>query len=87
MIQVTQQSILRNLAVLCEPSPDIRVGQLLAHLGFLAEDRYERTLWEIDDVELLQILEQHRTELMGLQSTTLESSVSTWFPPTNSRAA
>jgi hypothetical protein len=41
--------ILRNLAVLCELSPDVRFGQLLANLGFLAEDMSDRTLWDIED--------------------------------------
>jgi hypothetical protein len=29
------------LAEVCELSPDVRLGQLLAHLGFLAVQRYD----------------------------------------------
>jgi hypothetical protein len=44
-------------------SPDIRIGQLLANLGLLAEDQYDRNLWDIEDTELLQVIEQHRAQL------------------------
>ena len=46
-------------------SPDVRLGQLLAHLGFLGEDQTGRTLWDIDDEQLLAVLDHHRGELAG----------------------
>ena len=64
MIQPTQQDILRTLAALCELSPGVRFGQLLANLGFLAEDMSDRTLWDIEDTELFQIIERHRADLV-----------------------
>ena len=51
------------LAELCELSPDVQLGQLLAHLGFLGEDQTGRTLWDIDDEQLLAVLQHHRAEL------------------------
>ena len=51
------------LAETCELSPDVRLGQLLAHLGFLGEDQTGRSLWDIDDAEMLQVLERHRDDL------------------------
>ena len=67
MIEPMQQDILRSLATLCELSPGVRFGQLLANLGFLAEDMADRTLWEIDNAELLQVLERHKTDLSKRQ--------------------
>ncbi len=67
MSQSTQQDILRNLAALCELSPEVRFGQLLANLGFLAEDMSDRTLWDIEDTELLQVIERHRADLSKRQ--------------------
>jgi hypothetical protein len=67
MIQPTQQDILRSLAALWELSPGVRFGQLLANLGFLAEDVCDRTLWNIEDTELFQIIERHRTDLCKRQ--------------------
>lgn len=67
MREPLKQDILRTLAALCELSPDVRVGQLLAHPGFLAEDLADRTLWDIEDAELLQVLEKHRADLSKRQ--------------------
>ncbi|HLW64766.1 MAG TPA: hypothetical protein VKS79_05550 [Gemmataceae bacterium] len=63
MITPTQQEILRRLTYLCEKSPDVRFGQLLAHLGFLSEDMNEHGLWDVEDDELLRVIERHAVEL------------------------
>lgn len=68
MIQPMQQDILRSLTALCELSPGVRFGQLLANLGFLVEDLSDRTLWDIEDAELLQVIEKHRADLSKRQS-------------------
>lgn len=67
MIPATQREALALLAELCEMSPDIRLGQLLAHIGFLGEDQTGRSLWDIDDEQLLAVLYHHRAELVGRQ--------------------
>src|SRR5687768_385633 len=63
MMSSTKREALALLAELCELSPDIRLGQLFAHLGFLSEDQTERTPWDIDDEQLLAVLYHHRNEL------------------------
>lgn len=63
MIPHTQREALSVLAELCEQSPDVRLGQLLAHIGFLGEDQTGRSLWDIDDEQLLGVLFHHRAEL------------------------
>ena len=63
MIARVQEEIMAKLAALCELSPDVRVGQLMAHLGFLAEDMFGRGLWDVDDEQLLAVIERHRQEL------------------------
>jgi hypothetical protein len=65
MIPATQREVLDVLAELCELSPDVRLGQLLAHLGFLGQDQTGRSLWDIDDEQLLAVLYHHRAELAG----------------------
>ena len=67
MIEPLQQDILRSLAALCKLSPGVRFGQLIANLGFLAEDMSDRTLWDIEDAELLQVIERHRADLSQRQ--------------------
>jgi uncharacterized protein (DUF433 family) len=69
VIPATQREALAVLAELCELSSDVRLGQLLAHLGFLGEDQTGRTLWDIDDEQLLAVLYHHRAELIARQPT------------------
>jgi hypothetical protein len=67
MIPATQREALAVLAEVCELSPDVRLGQLFAHLGFLGEDQTGRTLWDIDDDQMLAVLYHHRAELVARQ--------------------
>jgi hypothetical protein len=64
----TRSEALALLAEVCELSPDVRLGQLLAHLGFLGEDQTGRSLWNIEDDELLAVLRHHRAELEAAAS-------------------
>jgi hypothetical protein len=48
-------------------APDVRLGQLIAHLAFLGEDQAERSLWDIEDDDLLGVLHRHRAELLARQ--------------------
>ena len=63
MIPATQREALAVLAELCELSSDVRLGQLLAHVGFLGEDQTGRSFWNIDDEQFLNVLYHHRAEL------------------------
>jgi hypothetical protein len=71
----TRAEALDLLTELCALSPDVRLGQLLAHLGFLGEDQTGRTLWDIDDEQLLAVLYHHRGELVA-RTTTPEAAMS-----------
>jgi len=70
MIPATQREALSVLAELCELSPDVRLGQLFAHLGFLGQDQTGRSLWDIEDEQLLAVLYHHRAELVARQQST-----------------
>jgi hypothetical protein len=67
MIPPTQREALDVLAEVCEMSPHVRLGQLLAHLGFLGEDQTGRSLGDIDDEQFLAVLYHHRAELAARQ--------------------
>ena len=75
MIPATQREALAVLAELCAVSPDVRLGQLLAHLGFLGADQTGRSLWDIDDEQLLAVLYHHRGELVGRTQDTPNQSL------------
>jgi hypothetical protein len=63
-----QKELLKVLAEIWELSPDVRMGQLLAHLGFLGEVYQNRSLGYIEDAELLSVLVRHRAELQSRTS-------------------
>lgn len=69
MMTETKSEALAVLAEICELSPDVRLGQLLAHLGFLGEDQVDRSLWNIDDEQFLTVLYHHRSELTSRSQT------------------
>jgi hypothetical protein len=80
-----QREALTILAEVWALSPDVRLGQLLAHLGFLGEAHLGRGLGYIEDDELIAVLYRHRGELIdrlpvpakpALQPTEAATSVS-----------
>jgi hypothetical protein len=60
-----QREALSVLAEVWQLSPDVRLGQLMAHVGFLGEVHVGRGLGYIDDDEMLAILYRHRAELIA----------------------
>lgn len=60
-----QREALSLLAELGSLSPDVRLGQLFAHLGFLGEAHVGRGLGYIDDDELLAVMYRHKAELVA----------------------
>ena len=65
MMSDLQREALAVLAEVWGLSPDVRLGQLFAHLGFLGEVHLGRSLGYIDDDELMSILYRHRAELLA----------------------
>lgn len=59
---MTQDLLFRlfELSTLC---PDLRFGQMLMNLDFLADDMFGHNLWDIEDEELLSIIERFRQDL------------------------
>ena len=65
-----QQAIIERLARICELSPDIRFGQMMAMMGFLAEDFSDQSVWDVEDETLLTVLDKHLADLTARGSTT-----------------
>ena len=66
------------LAVLAEVwslSPDVWLGQWMAHLGFLGETHLGKGLGYIEDDELIAVLYRHRAELKARLEGTPHQSV------------
>ncbi len=60
-----QRDAMATLAEIWALSPDVRLGQLFAHLGFLSEAHFGRGLGDIDDDDMIAILERHKSELIA----------------------
>jgi len=58
-----QREALAVLAEVWSLSPDVRLGQLMAHLDFLGEAHVGKGLGYIEDDELTAVMYRHRAEL------------------------
>jgi hypothetical protein len=66
-----QREALNVLAEVWTLAPEVRLGQLMAHLGFLGEVHVGKGLGDIEDDELIAVLYRHGAELRSrLEGTT-----------------
>ena len=65
MTENIQREALSLLAEVWALSPDVRLGQLMAHLGFLGEAHLNHGLGDIENEELIGMLHRHREELLA----------------------
>jgi hypothetical protein len=63
MIQPTRQEILERLARLSELAPDMRFGQLIASLAFMAAGPWDQSLWDLEDEQLVGAIRQMESDL------------------------
>jgi hypothetical protein len=63
MIESTRQEILARLARLSELAPDMRFGQLIANLAFMAAGPWDKTLWDLEDDRLIGAIRQLESDL------------------------
>ena len=75
MTHPTRGEILSRLARLSELAPDMRFGQLIANLAFLAAGPWDRTLWDLEDEQLLGAIRQFEADLLARAGPTAEPSV------------
>lgn len=63
MMEPTRQEILTRLAHLSELAPDMRFGQLIANLAFMAAGPWDQTLWDLEDDQLMGAIRQMEADL------------------------
>ena len=78
-----QREALAMLAEVWTLSPDVRLGQLMAHLGFLGEAHLGKGLGYIEDDELVAVLYRHRAEL----NARLQGMPNEALPPTGAETS
>jgi hypothetical protein len=67
MIDTTRQEILHSLESLSELA-DVRFGQLVANLSYLAIGPTNEAIWDMEDEQLLGAIRQHIDDLSQRQS-------------------
>jgi hypothetical protein len=63
MITGQCQEILRLLERLSELAPDVRFGQLIANLSYLAIGPTNEAIWDMEDDQLLAAIHKHIADL------------------------
>jgi len=63
MNSVETNSMLQTLGKVWELCPEMRLGQLMATLGLLAEDTTDHSLWDVEDRDLLAAMERFQDDL------------------------
>ena len=58
-----RRELLRVLDDLGEYTPDVRFGQLLANLSYMARNFTAEAIWDVEDEELLFAARSHLKEL------------------------
>ncbi len=59
MIDPVRSEILQVLAELSEAAPEVRLGQLMANLSYLARGLSSEAIWNMEDEELLAVAREH----------------------------
>lgn len=59
MIDPVRREVLQVLAELSEVVPEVRFGQLLANLSYLARGLSNESIWNMEDDELLAAAREH----------------------------
>ena len=68
MTSPVRKEILRLLEQLSELAPDVRFGQLIANLSYLAIGPTNEAIWDMEDEQLLEAIRQHLADLSQRQS-------------------
>jgi hypothetical protein len=62
MIDPVRHDVLSVLAKLSEVAPEVRLGQLIVNLSYLARGLSRESIWNIEDDELLEAARRHLKE-------------------------
>ncbi len=62
MIGSERQEALRLFSEIAELVPEVRLGQLMANLSYMARGLTNESIWDMEDGELLQVARKHLEE-------------------------
>ncbi|MBI1904581.1 MAG: hypothetical protein HYS13_26090 [Planctomycetia bacterium] len=64
----TRQELLRVLSELCACCPEVRFGQLVANVSYLAKGPTNEAIWDVEDEELLDAARKHLEDWRSRQN-------------------
>ena len=73
MINPVRQQVLHLLEELSDVVPEVRLGQLLVNLSYLARGLSKEAIWDMEDEELLEAARKHLEEWRSRRVATLET--------------
>ena len=59
MINPVRQEVLQALAEISELAPEVRLGQLMVNLSYMARGLSDESIWDMEDDELLAVARKH----------------------------
>ena len=69
MMSPVRQEVLRVLAELSKVCPEVRLGQLIANLSYLARGLSNESIWDMEDEELLKAARTHLEQWQARRGT------------------
>lgn len=63
MTDPIREEILDSLARLGELAPEVRFGQLIANLSYIALGPTNEAIWDVEDEQLLEAIRSHASDL------------------------
>jgi hypothetical protein len=68
MMSHERKEVLRLLEKVSELAPEVRFGQLIANLSYLAIGPTNEAIWDMEDEQLVEALRQHLADLSKRQT-------------------
>jgi hypothetical protein len=65
MISREREELLKILAELSEVAPEVRLGQLVANLSYMARGLSTDAIWDMEDQEFLEAAKAHLAQLLA----------------------
>ncbi|MFM9965360.1 MAG: hypothetical protein ACKV2Q_29595 [Planctomycetaceae bacterium] len=71
MTNPERDDVFQVLRELCEHCPDVRFGQLIVNLSYLARGMAHESIWDMDDEELIQAATKQLETLRSREAVTV----------------
>jgi len=67
IMTAVRKEAIRVLAEIVEVAPEVRLGQIVANLSYMARGLTTESIWDMEDDELLDAAQKHLEQLRSRQ--------------------